>query len=71
MQEAALGRGIALDQLARGDLLFWPGHVAIACDAQSIVHANAHHMMVAREPVKPALERIAGAGSNLRAVKRL
>jgi cell wall-associated NlpC family hydrolase len=71
MQEAALGRAIDLGELARGDLLFWPRHVAIACDAQTMVHANAHHMMVAREPVKAALERIAAAGSELRAIKRL
>jgi cell wall-associated NlpC family hydrolase len=71
MQEAALGQPIALSELARGDLLFWPGHVAIACDAQTMVHANAHHMMVAREPIKAALERIAAAGSALRAIKRL
>jgi cell wall-associated NlpC family hydrolase len=71
MQEAALGRAIDLDELARGDLLFWQGHVAIGCDAQTMVHANAHHMMVAREPVKAALERIAAAGSELRAIKRL
>jgi cell wall-associated NlpC family hydrolase len=71
MQEAALGRAVALNELARGDLLFWPGHVAIACDAHTMVHANAHHMLVAREPVKPALARIAAAGSALRAIKRL
>jgi cell wall-associated NlpC family hydrolase len=71
MQEAALGDLMGLEDLRRGDLLFWPGHVAIACDAQTMVHANAHHMMVAREPVKAALERIAAGGSALRAIKRL
>jgi cell wall-associated NlpC family hydrolase len=71
MQEAALGRAVALGELTRGDLLFWPGHVAIACDALTMVHANAHHMMVAREAVKPALERIGAAGSELRTIKRL
>jgi len=71
MQEAALGDAIDLKELRRGDLLFWPGHVAIACDAQTMAHANAHHMMVAREPVHAALQRIAVAGSALRVVKRL
>jgi len=71
LQEAGLGRAVTLDELVRGDLLFWPGHVAIACDAQTMVHANAHHMMVAREPVKAALSRIAATGSELRAIKRL
>jgi len=71
MQEAALGRPVELEGLRRGDLLFWPGHVAIACDAGTIVHANAHHMMVAREPLRQAIARIEKAGSKVRAVKRL
>lgn len=71
MQEAALGCGVAVDDLRRGDLLFWPGHVAIACDAATIIHANAHHMMVVREPAQAAIGRIENAGSKLRAVKRL
>ncbi len=58
LQEAALGQLIDLQQLRRGDLLFWPGHVAIACDSRTIVHANAHHMMVAREPLALAVARI-------------
>ena len=32
------------NKLQRGDLIFWKGHVAIARDATTIVHANAHHM---------------------------
>ena len=71
MQEAALGRSVELEGLRRGDLLFWPGHVAIACDAGTIVHANAHNMMVAREPLRQAIARIEKAGSKVRAVKRL
>jgi cell wall-associated NlpC family hydrolase len=71
MQEAALGRTIAAKDLRRGDLLFWPGHVAIAYDAATILHANAHHMMVAREPVRVAIARIEKAGSALRSVKRV
>ena len=31
-------------KLQRGDLIFWKGHVAIVRDAETIVHANAHHM---------------------------
>jgi len=71
MQEGAVGRTTALEDPRRGDLLFWPGHVAIACSADAILHANAHHMMVAREPVQEAIARIEKAGSALRTVKRL
>ncbi|MFG1401517.1 C40 family peptidase [Xanthobacter sediminis] len=72
MQEKALGRAVAIEApLKRGDLLFWPGHVAIAETPELLLHANAFHMMVAREPLWPALARIAGTGLPLRAVRRL
>jgi cell wall-associated NlpC family hydrolase len=32
--------------LRRGDLVFWPGHVAIMRDAQAVVHANSFQMAV-------------------------
>jgi cell wall-associated NlpC family hydrolase len=73
MQEAALGEAVPLDPpggFRRGDLLFWKGHVAIARGPDSIVHANAHHMATAIEPVAEALARIAAAGSPLRSVRR-
>ena len=48
--------------LARGDLLFWKGHVAMAVGPDRLVHANAHHMAVAYEPAEAAVRRIAGQG---------
>jgi cell wall-associated NlpC family hydrolase len=57
--------------LRRGDLIFWKGHVAIARDPESLIHANAHHMMVAIEPVMDAVARIKAAGSEITAVKRV
>ena len=72
MQEGALGVSQPLDGgFRRGDLLFWPGHVAIACDARTLVHANGFHMATAVEPIETALARIAQAGGRLRSVKRL
>jgi cell wall-associated NlpC family hydrolase len=56
--QASLGKDAPAGDLRRGDLLFWKGHVAIARDAQTIVHANAHHMMVAIEPTDVAIKRI-------------
>jgi len=74
MQLAELGEPVevapGLDGLARGDLLFWKGHVAIMVDAFLMVHANAHHMAVVVEPARGAVERIARAGQPLVAVKR-
>src|SRR6202162_426899 len=64
MQERALGEVIAPDSAAlrRGDLIFWKGHVAIVRDAATLVHANAHHMAVAVEPIAAAVQRIAADG---------
>lgn len=71
MQESALGMPITIESIKRGDLLFWKGHVAIARDESSIVHANAHHIMTAVEPIKNAIARIEAAGSAVTSIKRL
>lgn len=75
MQLAEFGAEIPvpaqLDTLARGDLVFWPGHVGIMTDSFLLLHANAHHMSVVIEPLLGAAERIARAGSQLAAIKRL
>jgi cell wall-associated NlpC family hydrolase len=71
MQEAAIGRTVDGSGMQRGDLLFWKGHVAIARDDTTIIHANAHHMMVATEPADEAIARIRAAGSEVSVVKRV
>lgn len=74
MQQATTGRvlGLAEQQpLKRGDLIFWNGHVAIVRDAETIVHANAHHMATVIENTADAIARIKAAGSDVVAVKRL
>ncbi len=45
-QQAEATRKITRAELRRGDLLFFPGHVAIALDERRFIHANAHHMRV-------------------------
>jgi cell wall-associated NlpC family hydrolase len=74
MQQATLGRALDSTEwhdLRRGDLLFWKGHVAIARDATTIVHANAHHMATVIENTGDAIARIKAAGSELVAIKRI
>jgi cell wall-associated NlpC family hydrolase len=74
MQEAALGHALSpaeAQQPRRGDLMFWKGHVAIVRDATTLVHANAHHMATAVEPIGEAIARITAAGSAVTGVKRL
>ncbi|HEX5210473.1 MAG TPA: NlpC/P60 family protein [Pseudolabrys sp.] len=71
MQEMALGKLSSLGGIRRGDLVFWKGHVAIACDDETLLHANAHAMAVAIEPAAEAIARIKAAGSDITSVKRI
>jgi cell wall-associated NlpC family hydrolase len=72
MQEAALGAPVdPAGGLRRGDLVFWKGHVAIVADAATLLHANAFHMAVAREPLADALARIGASESEPTACRRL
>ncbi|WP_417209302.1 C40 family peptidase [Antarctobacter sp.] len=62
MQEA-LGRALPPGTPPqRGDLLFWKGHVAWVADPDTILHANAHAMAVAYEPINQAVARIEKQG---------
>jgi len=58
-QQQTLGQDIDPEALARGDLVFWKGHVAMMVSQTHIIHANAHHMAVATEPLAEAWSRIA------------
>jgi cell wall-associated NlpC family hydrolase len=74
MQQDGLGRTLSAAEtkkLQRGDLIFWKGHVAIVRDAETMVHANAHHMATVIEPTAEAIARIKAAGSDVTAIKRL
>jgi cell wall-associated NlpC family hydrolase len=74
MQEQALGipvPGLEQGALQRGDLMFWKGHVAIASDGATLIHANAFHMAVVIEPLGGAVARIRAAGSEITGVRRI
>ncbi|MBZ9705796.1 NlpC/P60 family protein [Mesorhizobium sp. ESP7-2] len=62
MQAASIGEplqpGPDFSGLRRGDLVFWKGHVAIMTDAETMIHANGHTMLVSREGLKEAIARI-------------
>jgi hypothetical protein len=67
--------GVAINRmtdLKRNDLVFWRGHVGLMLDADRLIHANAHHMAAAVEPLAEAVSRIAAAGGGeLTALRRL
>lgn len=75
LQQNTVGTAIPvqpeLGGLRRGDLVFWRGHVGIMCDNTHLLHANAHHMAVAREPLAIAAARISQSSqASVSAIKR-
>ncbi|TFL19201.1 C40 family peptidase [Jannaschia formosa] len=61
-QQMGLGRELhESEPLRRGDIVFWRGHVGIMASETLLLHANAHHMAVAYEPLDEARARIAAS----------
>jgi cell wall-associated NlpC family hydrolase len=62
MQAESIGEPVepapGFSGLRRGDLVFWKGHVAIMTDAENMIHANGHTMLVSRERLPDAVDRI-------------
>lgn len=72
MQGAELGAPLPGGaKLARGDLVFWDGHVGIMASADELLHASAHHMEVVVESFAEAKARIAATGSEVLTARRL
>lgn len=58
MQRDTIGVEIGRDDLRRGDLVFWKGHVAIMRDAETMIHASGFTMDVSHEALDAAIRRI-------------
>ncbi len=73
MQSMELGRPLDLsrEKLARGDLVFWDGHVGIMTSPDRLLHANAYHMAVVEEPFAEARDRISAFGLEIIGARRL
>ncbi|MCG8442702.1 MAG: NlpC/P60 family protein [Caulobacterales bacterium] len=75
MQEKALGAPIEAGDgyagLRRGDLVFWNSHCGAMVDAERIIHANAHHMEVAIEPLAEAADRLSAHVGPITSVRRI
>ncbi|MCF6199840.1 MAG: NlpC/P60 family protein [Hyphomicrobiaceae bacterium] len=74
MQMQLEGRDIDLggmEEMQRGDLIFWKGHVAIMVNDMLMLHANAHHMKVCIEGFHKVVSRVAfEGGGDLTAILR-
>lgn len=66
LQLAALGPDQDVDPsaLARGDLIFFPGHVGIMADDRNIIHASRRWMAVKAEPLADVIARSAAKEHN-------
>ena len=61
MQQDEVGRALADGEaLIRGDLVYFPGHVGIMADGETLIHATAHHMQTVAEPLADVVARYAG-----------
>jgi len=59
LQRTALGQAITDgDDLRRGDIVFFPGHVGLMVDDSRLIHANAHWMSVVVEPLADVVARL-------------
>lgn len=58
MQRASIGTEVGRDELRRGDLVFWKGHVAIMMDVDMMIHSSGFTMDVSHERLEDAIRRI-------------
>lgn len=71
LQEKTLGEAVAgTSPFKRGDLVFWADHVGIMSDARTLLHANSHHMKVAKEPLDAVIARAKALGNAVTSVRR-
>ncbi len=77
LQLECIGSAVPLREgetpIRRGDLIYFPGHVAIALDERQVLHANAGAMQVAIEELAPVAAQISAdnKGRGITAIRRL
>ena len=61
-QRDELGHAIAFEDRATGDIVFFPGHVGLLTDRDTLFHANAQWMATVEEPLADAIARLVASG---------
>ena len=71
-QVAMLGEAVGIEEIRRGDIVYFPGHVGIMVDAENCLNATVRHMKALIEPLDQ-MERIydRGEGDPIIGVRRL
>ena len=72
-QERSIGAVVdgGVEAAVPGDLLYLKGHVVMLAEPNSVIHANAHHMGVAEEPLDGFLARMTRLGLAVTTVRRV
>jgi cell wall-associated NlpC family hydrolase len=70
-QRETLGTAVDFADRRGGDIIFFPGHVGILVDANTLLHANAHWMAVVEEPLADVIGRLADAPHPVTGVRRI
>lgn len=72
-QRESLGDAVDFADRAPGDIIFFPGHVGLAVDRDTLFHANAWWMTTLAEPLGDVIARLQAAGFEepILAVRRL
>ena len=74
MQRATLGDFLTEDApLQRGDIVFFPGHVGMMTDTETLIHATRYHGKTVEEPLSEVVARVAAkqSGTSILARKRI
>ena len=64
-QHAELGTAVDFADRRGSDLIFFPGHVGILADADTLFHANAWWMVTTEEPLADVIARMEAAGTTV------
>ena len=55
----------------RGSLIYWDGHVGVMTNKNKILHANAFHMTVLKEPLVDVIKRSEKEGKKILKIVKL
>jgi cell wall-associated NlpC family hydrolase len=69
-QEIFFKKSVFKNQIKRGDLLFWKGHVAIALNKTNCIHAYGPSKKVVRMKINTLIAKLAKKSLELSSIKR-